>query len=316
MGLSRQVVDGVGYGTPTHMPPEQFDTAADCDQRSDVYSLGVGLYQMAAGAVPVTGRRRPSGATRARPSACGAPSRSGARCAASMRRRPCRRPARALDPILTRCLAKAPSDRYRGFAELRGDIERLLAEISPPAAGAGRATVRGRRGAQARRARPDQSWPVGGATEASRRRCASTRARDDLDPVRGRPASAGAGRRVARGAGSRGRARPVPRGQLAGAGTDTARAWVRLDEAAASLDEAVAREPDSAAAWHDRGIVCQDAGRPTEAVVCYDRALELDAGMQPAWFRPGGACASSAVRRTRRCASGRRNGWRRTTWRR
>src|SRR3989304_6632547 len=49
VGFSCQTVEGRGFGTPTHMPPEQFTNAASCDERSDIYSFGIVLYQMAAG---------------------------------------------------------------------------------------------------------------------------------------------------------------------------------------------------------------------------------------------------------------------------
>ena len=49
VGFSCQTVEGRGFGTPTHMPHEQFTNAASCDERSDIYSFGIVLYQMATG---------------------------------------------------------------------------------------------------------------------------------------------------------------------------------------------------------------------------------------------------------------------------
>lgn len=39
-------------GTPAYMSPEQFNSSKDIDKRSDIYSLGIILYQMICGKVP------------------------------------------------------------------------------------------------------------------------------------------------------------------------------------------------------------------------------------------------------------------------
>ncbi len=49
-------------GTPLYMPPEQFISSSECDERSDIYSFGIILFQLAAGGrlpfdLPVSTRR-------------------------------------------------------------------------------------------------------------------------------------------------------------------------------------------------------------------------------------------------------------------
>lgn len=139
---------GSFVGTPTYMSPEQADfTAAGVDTRTDIYSLGVVLYEMLTGALPLSREsfehvsheefarllrevEPPRPSTRVRTIASQAGSDQGAHIAHA-RRTPApalvKRLRGDLDWITLRCLEKDPSRRYQTVAELALDIERHLA---------------------------------------------------------------------------------------------------------------------------------------------------------------------------------------------
>jgi serine/threonine-protein kinase len=98
-------------GSPLYMSPEQMRSARDVDPRADVWALGAILYVMVTGQLPHPGASLPEV------------------CLAVMNTAP--RPLKdfiagapdGLEPILMRCLAKEPAQRYASVAEL---AERLL----------------------------------------------------------------------------------------------------------------------------------------------------------------------------------------------
>jgi serine/threonine protein kinase len=117
----RTLPRATGFGTPSYMPPEQFQNAAQCDQRSDIYSFGVVLYQMAShGRLPYAGRMRMTVMLK----------KSAAFIWREMHRLHAEARVSTLSspvfPIIKRCLEKEPSKRYQSFRELREDLEPLL----------------------------------------------------------------------------------------------------------------------------------------------------------------------------------------------
>ena len=99
-------------GTPAYMSPEQVQ-GKDADQRSDIWSLGVVLYQMVSGRLPFAGEAEAAVTygilnVQAEPVTA---LRSGVPI--------------ELDRILDKALAKAPEDRYQHVDELLVDLRAL-----------------------------------------------------------------------------------------------------------------------------------------------------------------------------------------------
>jgi serine/threonine-protein kinase len=117
-GIARAVTDGAAesltqtgtvMGTATYFSPEQAQ-GAPVDQRSDVYSLGVVLYEMVTGRPPFVGDNPVAIAYQHVQEAPLAPSRIN----------PDVPP--ALEAIIGRALAKSPDARYPSAAALRNDL--------------------------------------------------------------------------------------------------------------------------------------------------------------------------------------------------
>ena len=115
-----KTVRKTSFGTLEYMSPEQYIDTDSCDIRSDIYSLGVTMYQLAAGRLPFETQTRselrhmhisveplvPSTYVHGLPI--------------------------DFDYIVMHCIQKRPDDRYRTPEELLADLEAFLADAPLP----------------------------------------------------------------------------------------------------------------------------------------------------------------------------------------
>jgi tRNA A-37 threonylcarbamoyl transferase component Bud32/TolB-like protein len=164
-GSGEQLTEaGIAIGSPHYMSPEQASGSETVDHRSDIYSLGIVLWQMLAGALPFEAAESRAVVMQ--------------QLTRPLPRLRERRPdlSAELSAVVERCTAKEPADRYQSAEEVAAALRALAAAPAAPArratamrtAIAGAAVVLLTFGAwlwgRARPAEPEQ--PAGGALQA------------------------------------------------------------------------------------------------------------------------------------------------------
>src|SRR5213082_2237245 len=119
-GASQMTEAGSIIGTAQYLSPEQAK-GAPVDQTSDLYSIGVVLYELLTGVVPFTGDTPVEIAMKHLSSPPEPPSAKRADVP------------RDLDLVVMRALAKDPSERYQSAEEMDADLRRIArgAAVSP-----------------------------------------------------------------------------------------------------------------------------------------------------------------------------------------
>ncbi len=113
--FSRLTATGIALGTPEYMSPEQAaGRSNEADARTDIYGVGVILYECAAGKVPFKGRSIVD--TLKKIEAIEPPPLKGTVGGADEQ----------IDAVISKAMAKDPAKRYQAARELAEDLDRWL----------------------------------------------------------------------------------------------------------------------------------------------------------------------------------------------
>jgi tetratricopeptide (TPR) repeat protein/tRNA A-37 threonylcarbamoyl transferase component Bud32 len=293
IGSSQLTMEGGGFGTPTHMPPEQFTDPAACDERSDIYSFGIVLYQMRTGGKCPFPPPLPRGESR----------EEAGNFWRAMRALHTDAPVPKLNsrlfPVIERCLRKEPRNRYRSFQELRSELEEMLKYLTAEII-------------TAPELKDHEAWEWNnkaaslkqlGRYEEAILCCEKAL---DIDPqcvtswynkgltlhALGRPEKALDCYSTAVEIDPQFAAAWYFKGKALGS-------LGHYEEAVACFSKALEIDPRDAAAWYIKGYTLHALRRSEEAIACYSKALEIDPGNAqnsqefaenaPAWINKGDA---------------------------
>ena len=126
-GAEIETLPDAVVGSPPYMSPEQLRSSKQVDARTDIWSLGVVLFEIVTGRMPFAADNLHEHYTKLMIEPAPLPRQVRADLPAK------------LDAIVGRCLQREPADRYANIAELARDLADLAAVTSPQAGAPGRA---------------------------------------------------------------------------------------------------------------------------------------------------------------------------------
>ncbi len=109
--------DGIMVGTPEYMSPEQVK-GEEVDQRSDIYSLGIVLFEMVAGKIPFEGDTSLSIALKHKTEEPPNPRDFNAQIPEE------------LNAVILKCMEKEKEERYQSTGEVFSELDKIEKEIS------------------------------------------------------------------------------------------------------------------------------------------------------------------------------------------
>jgi tetratricopeptide (TPR) repeat protein/tRNA A-37 threonylcarbamoyl transferase component Bud32 len=280
VGFSLQTKEGAGFGTPTHMPPEQFTNAAECDERSDIYSFGIVLYQMA------TGGKLPFLATLPKDNSDEESMRFWREMYVLHGQASIPKLNSPLFSIIQRCLEKEPRKRYQSFKEMRLDLETIFKQLTME-------VVR----VPEQKEMEAWEWMIKGMSLVTLGKseeaivcfdCALEIDSKDAKMWVVKGHALGKLDKPMEAIACYDRALQI-NPKLATAWSKKGVSLRHLDkhQAVACCSKAIEMEPMNVYAWCAKGDTLRSLGDHHEAISCYDRALEINPKDTDAWFGRG-----------------------------
>ncbi|ODS32041.1 MAG: hypothetical protein SCARUB_02826 [Candidatus Scalindua rubra] len=287
VGLSCQTIEGNGVGTPTHMSPEQFTNAKECDERSDIYAFGIVMYQMASGG------RLPFLAPLPKDNSKEEMMRFWRAMHKLHSESPVPKLRSPLFPIIQNCLERKPNRRYQTFKELSENLEPLLKRktgevIKPP-------KIDHKFEAWEWSQKGSSLHNIGHFDEAIS--CFEKAIKLDhkmVAPWNNKGSSFDSIGQFDEAIRCFDRAielDPVYALAWSNKGSSLAK-FGQFDEAIRCYNKAIKLDPDYAMAWSNKGSSLQSLGQFDEAIRCYNKAIELDPDYTMAWSNKGNSLHS------------------------